>query len=263
MPIYRLSQDLVFPPPHLAEDGLLAVGGDLRPERILLAYRHGIFPWYSAGEPILWWSPDPRMVFLPSEFHVSRRLGRILRSGRFHVTLDTAFEQVIKACATVPRTGQDGTWITPEMMEAYTELHRLGYAHSAECWRDGELAGGIYGIALGVCFFGESMFSRQSNASKVVLATLAEQFKRWGVGLIDCQVPNDHLRSLGAREIPRPAFLKLLAQGLRPETRCGPWCLDDDLRHKSVRPDQYRWLSSRSESEGGGAPAGEDTGPPA
>jgi len=226
MPIFRLTDALAFPPPHLAEEGLLAVGGDLRPERLLLAYRSGIFPWYSEGEPILWWSPDPRMILLPAELHLSRRFRRKLRQAPFRLTLDTAFAQVIQACATVPRKHQDGTWITPAMESAYTQLHHAGYAHSVECWRDENLVGGLYGISLGACFFGESMFSREPDASKIALAALVAQCRRWGIGLIDCQVANPHLGRLGAREVPREVFLKLLAQGLRAQSRRGPWSFD-------------------------------------
>lgn len=236
MPVFRLTEELVFPPPHLAEDGLLAIGGDLRQERLLLAYRSGIFPWYSEGEPILWWSPDPRIILLPDEFHAARRLQRVIKQGVFRVTLDTAFEEVIRSCATAPRKGQPGTWITRAMQKAYCALHHAGYAHSIECWQNDELAGGLYGVSLGACFFGESMFSRIPNASKVALATAVAQFKRWGIGLIDCQVSNEHLSRLGAREIPRSRFLKLLEHALRAGTRRGLWRLDRQEETSS----QYR-----------------------
>ncbi|MCX5770593.1 MAG: leucyl/phenylalanyl-tRNA--protein transferase [Candidatus Hydrogenedentes bacterium] len=222
MPVFRLSQEIVFPPPDLAvREGLLAVGGDLSPARLLLAYRSGIFPWYDEGEPILWWSPDPRMVLLPAQFHVSRRLARTLRA--FNVTWDTAFWEVIEACARAPRPGQDGTWIMPEMIEAYTRLHDLGYAHSVECRQDGRLVGGLYGVSLGRCFFGESMFHEVSDASKAALAALVQRAIEWGFGLIDCQVPNPHLVNLGAREIPRSKFLKLLEQCMDVPDRVGRW----------------------------------------
>jgi leucyl/phenylalanyl-tRNA--protein transferase len=223
MPIFRITDDLVFPDPRLADDGLLAVGGDLSHERLLLAYRHGIFPWYSAGEPILWWSPDPRMILLPKELHVSQRLRRTIRQGVFRVTLDTAFPEVIHACARVPRKHEKGTWITAAMTHAYIGLHHEGYAHSVECWRGNSLVGGLYGLSLGACFFGESMFSRESNASKVAIATLAAQLEQWGIDLIDCQVANPHLFRLGGREIPRDAYLVLLRQALRTPTRRGAW----------------------------------------
>ncbi len=204
-----------FPDPDRALDepnGLLAAGGDLSPERLLHAYRLGVFPWYSAGQPILWWSPDPRAVLFPERMRVSRSLRKTLRQGRFRVTRDTAFREVMDACA-APRPGSDGTWITPEMLAAYTRLHSLGWAHSVECWRDGRLAGGLYGVAMGRVFFGESMFSRESDASKVALAHLAGQ----GYRLIDCQVESEHLARLGAEPIPRRTFRALLDELTEPE----------------------------------------------
>lgn len=230
MPIYRLTDALIFPSPQLAEDGLLAVGGDLRRERLLTAYGNGIFPWYSEGEPILWWSPDPRMVLFPEEMHVSRSLRRLLRRGRYTLSFDRAFDRIIQACAQIPRRGQDGTWITREMKAAYRDLHQAGYAHSIECWQEGELAGGLYGVSLGACFFGESMFSRISGASKASLAVLAAQCHQWQFDMIDCQVPHPHLARLGAREIPRTAFLERLRHAVKQETRLGPWQLEIDPR---------------------------------
>lgn len=227
MPIYRLNERLVFPPPELSQEGLLAVGGDLRIERLLLAYRMGIFPWYSEGEPILWWSPDPRMILFPEQFHISRSLRRVLKKGMFRVTLDTAFEDVIAGCAAASRPGREATWITPEMARAYTALYEEGYAHSVECWEGDALAGGVYGVSLGACFFGESMFTRVSNASKVALAMLTQQLIRWNFMLIDCQVANAHLERLGAREVPRSAFLALLRKALQAETRRGRWRWED------------------------------------
>ncbi len=227
MPIFRLTEDLIFPPVHLAEDGLLAVGGDLSVPRLLLAYRSGIFPWYNARDPILWWSPDPRMVLTPGTLHVSRRLGRTLRRGVFRVTMDEAFAEVIHACKTAPRPGQDGTWITREMESAYIGLHDAGFAHSVEAWLGGELAGGLYGVSLGAAFFGESMFSRETDASKVALASAMAQLARWGIGLVDCQVANAHLSRLGAREVPRERFLHMLRQALRARTRRGKWSMED------------------------------------
>ncbi len=203
-----------FPDPQTAEtdpDGLLAVGGDLSPARLINAYRRGIFPWYSAGQPILWWSPDPRMVLFPERLHVSRSLRRTLRRGEYQITFDRDFGAVIRACAEVPRPGQEGTWITPEMMEAYETLHRLGLAHSVEAWYRGELAGGLYGVALGRIFFGESMFSTRSDASKVAFVHLVRSLQAAGSPLIDCQVHTDHLASLGAAPLPRARFLELLA----------------------------------------------------
>ena len=223
MPVYRLTHELVFPPVYQAEQGLVAVGGDLRQERLLLAYRSGIFPWYSKGEPLLWWSPDPRMVLFPEEFHCARSLQRVIKKGAFEVTLDRAFPEVIRACGAIPRTGQDGTWITPEMEAAYIGLHESGHAHSIECWANGTLAGGLYGVASGGAFFGESMFSREKNASKVAAHALVRAALAWGIPLIDCQVANPHLRSLGAREVPRRIFCQLLRAGLRATLREGAW----------------------------------------
>ncbi len=226
MPVFQLSDSLVFPPPELARpDGLLAVGGDLSPERLLLAYRLGIFPWYTPGEPILWWAPDPRCVLFPDDFHCSRRLRRTLRSGRFTVTFDQAFERVISECARV-RLEQGGeTWIGEAMIEAYCRMHGLGHAHSVECWQGGTLAGGLYGVCLGRMFFGESMFSRTRDASKVALAHLVEFGKRHGWLAIDCQVPSNHLHRLGARDIPGSAFRDLLATALAHPASPppGPW----------------------------------------
>jgi len=204
---------LEFPPVHTALDepnGLLAAGGDLRPERILAAYHHGIFPWFNDDEPILWWSPEPRCVLIPSELHISRSLRKVLRKADYRVSFDTAFERVIEACA-APRSYSDSTWISPTMRRAYIELHRLGHGHSVEVWMEGELAGGLYGLAIGGVFFGESMFSRRTNASKIAFAHLVEHLKIWGYALIDCQVYNEHLASLGAREIPRADFIKQLS----------------------------------------------------
>ncbi len=205
------------------EDGLLALGGDLCLERLLLAYRMGIFPWYSHGEPILWWSPDPRLVLYPDALHVSRSLTKILKQGRFVVTLDRDFPQVIAACAGTPRENQPGTWITKDMMDAYCRLHEAGFAHSVEVWNRNALAGGLYGVSLGKCFFGESMFARQDNASKVGLVTLVHLLQTWSFHLIDCQVTTRHLVRLGAREISRKQFLTELKQALKSPTRKGKW----------------------------------------
>jgi leucyl/phenylalanyl-tRNA---protein transferase len=215
MSIALLSDKIFFPSPKLAEeDGLLAVGGDLSQERLLKAYSMGIFPWYSEDSPILWWSPDPRLVLFPAELKVSRSLRQFVKKGIFSVTVNTAFEQVIQCCADSSRKGQSGTWITEEMMHAYTQLHRSGYAHSVEAWHDGELVGGLYGIILGRMFFGESMFAKMSNASKVAFVTFVEDLQQRHFKLIDCQVRTEHLVSLGAREIPRTDFLKRLKQAL-------------------------------------------------
>lgn len=224
MSVFLLDERLLFPPVHLADEGgLLAVGGDLSEERLLLAYRSGIFPWYSDDEPLLWWSPDPRLILLPDELHVSRRLARVVKQGLFNVTMDTAFEQVMRACAETPRPGQDGTWITEEMVAAYCALHASGYAHSVECWRDDELAGGLYGISIGSAFFGESMFSHVSDASKTALVALVEHVRSWPEVFIDCQVTTEHLSRMGAREIPRREFMRLLKRSLKAETRRGKW----------------------------------------
>ncbi len=226
--IFRLDRRIVFPRPELAEkSGLLAVGGDLRPERLLLAYATGIFPWYGEGSPILWHSPDPRMVLLAPEIQVGRSLTKTLRRGPYEVRLDTAFRAVIEGCAAVPRPDQDGTWITFDMMDAYTELHRRGVAHSAEAWRGGELAGGLYGVSLGGAFFGESMFARGPDASKVAFVTLVRQLARWGIDLVDCQVHTDHLARFGAAEWPRARFLATLQDALKKPTRIGPWRLEE------------------------------------
>lgn len=219
----------VFPPVEraLAEpNGLLAAGGDLSPERILAAYRQGIFPWFSAGEPILWWSPDPRMVLFPAEIKISRSLAKVLRNKAYEVRLDTAFAQVMAACAGTPREGQNGTWITTEMQAAYGRLHELGYAHSVETWMDGKLAGGLYGMALGKAFYGESMFSWRTDASKIALAHLCAHLQRQGFGIIDCQMETAHLASLGARPIPRSDFVALLRRFVAADFPPGRWPAD-------------------------------------
>jgi leucyl/phenylalanyl-tRNA---protein transferase len=224
--IFRLDQRLRFPPPELAEQsGLLAVGGDLRPERLVLAYGMGIFPWYSDETPILWHSPDPRMVLRARELQVGRSLSKTMRRDLYAVRLDTAFRAVVEACAAVPRPGEGGTWITAKMIDAYEELHRRGVAHSAEAWKDGELAGGLYGVSLGGAFFGESMFARAPDASKVAFVTLVRHLSAWGIDLVDCQVRTDHLARFGASEWPRPRFLAALEEALKKPTRLGPWRL--------------------------------------
>jgi leucyl/phenylalanyl-tRNA--protein transferase len=203
-----------FPPVEMAlrePNGLLAAGADLTPERVVAAYARGIFPWYAEGEPVLWWSPDPREVLIPDQFHCSRSLRRRLRSGCFHVTEDTAFDQVIDACAAA-RAASSGTWITPQMRSAYIELYRLGLAHSVEVWAGEALVGGLYGVRTGRVFSGESMFSRQDDASKAALAWLAGACPARGIALIDCQVPSAHLRSLGSRALPRAQFVEFLAR---------------------------------------------------
>ena len=229
-----LGADDPFPPLAHAltePNGLLAAGADLSVERLIAAYRRGIFPWYSAGEPILWWSPDPRMVLIPGEFVLHRSLRKRLRRRDYEVRADTAFGAVMRGCA-APRPGHSGTWITDEMIAAYTALSRRSIAHSVETWIAGELAGGLYGVALGRMFFGESMFTRRADASKIALAHLVRQLVRWGFGMIDCQMATEHLASFGARTLPRARFVARLTElvecdpvGVKP----GPWRLDDDL----------------------------------
>jgi len=210
MPLFALDESLYFPPVHLAEpDGLLAMGGDLSVERLLLAYRSGIFPWYSEP-PILWWCPNPRFVLFPSEFKVKKSLKPLLNRNAFDFTINRAFEKVIEHCKTVPRPGQDGTWIREEVVRVYTQLHQLGYAHSAEVWKDGQLVGGLYGVRLGKVFFGESMFSLVSNASKYAFTKYVQQLVAEDVQLIDCQVYTEYLESFGARMIDGQEFQALL-----------------------------------------------------
>jgi len=213
MPVFQLTDDILFPAPELAEpDGLLAIGGDLSPARLLTAYRQGIFPWYSVGEPILWWSPSPRLVLFPEQFHLPRRLGRTIRKQVFQVTGDTAFADVIASCASLRKESGEGTWITEEMKNAYIHLHDLGFAHSVECWFKGELAGGLYGVCLDRVFFGESMFSRKTDASKVALATLVNHAEDIGIRAIDCQMTTAHLLRFGARELEGGDFQEMLEQ---------------------------------------------------
>ena len=232
MTIPWLDPDDPFPPVDEALDepnGLLAAGADLSPARLLDAYARGIFPWFNEGDPVLWWSPDPRMVLFVKELRVSRSLRRVVKSGLFTVTADRAFEQVMGGCAG-PRADQDGTWITGAMTAAYVELARMGHAHSIEVWQGDELAGGLYGVALGHMFYGESMFSRVSNASKVALVHLVRQLDRWGFELIDCQMSTTHLASLGARDIPRAEFLLEVQRLTRQPGVPAPWRLDADLQ---------------------------------
>ncbi|MBN2345600.1 MAG: leucyl/phenylalanyl-tRNA--protein transferase [Candidatus Aminicenantes bacterium] len=223
MPILWLGETRDFPPAERARrDGLLAVGGGLEPRRLLRAYGRGIFPWYEEGQPILWWSPAPRFVLFPAEFHAGSTLKKVLRRGDFRFRFDHAFGAVVECCAR-PRPGQPGTWITPDMRAAYLRLHRLGYAHSLEAWIGGDLAGGVYGVVLGNCFFAESMFHCANNASKAALAVLAATLHRMEFVLIDCQVPTPHLAAWGARSIPRRRYLELVRQGLRFRTLRGSW----------------------------------------
>jgi leucyl/phenylalanyl-tRNA--protein transferase len=224
MPVFQLSDKIEFPPPYLASKaGLLAVGGDLSAERLLLAYSMGIFPWYSDGEPILWWSPDPRLVLYPEEIRISKTLKKIIKKDKFHLTIDTAFDQVINACAQIRIEKNEGTWIVQEMIDAYCRLHAAGFAHSVEAWYQGELAGGIYGVSLGKCFFGESMFSSISNASNITLVKLVEYLKELSFDMLDCQITTEHLIRFGAREVRRDVFLKQLSKSLEATTRQGRW----------------------------------------
>jgi len=224
MPVFRLPSEIAFPRPELAErSGLVAVGGDLSQERLLAAYRSGIFPWYSEGEPILWFSPDPRFVLYPGELRLSKSLRRALNSGKYEIRADTRLRAVIEACADAPRPGQKGTWITRDMIEAYVRLGESGYAHSFEAYRAGELAGGLYGLSLGKAFFGESMFHWRPDASKVALAALCAFCERRGFAFVDAQAPTPHLAKMGARAIPRAQFLQELGRALRGETQRGLW----------------------------------------
>lgn len=220
-----LQGDAPFPDIETAladPNGLLAAGDDLSAERLLAAYRRGIFPWFSAGQPVLWWSPDPRMVLFPAELKVSRSLAKVLRNSAYEIRFDTAFQDVMRACA-APRPGQNGTWITDDMVNAYARLHSLGYAHSVETWVEGELAGGLYGIAIGGMFYGESMFMRRRDASKIALVQLVRQLATRGFGMIDCQMRTGHLASLGGREIPRTEFSQRLAELINYALPNGNW----------------------------------------
>lgn len=226
-----LAADTPFPPLETAlrePDGLLAAGADLSPQRLLDAYQQGIFPWFNQGDPVLWWSPDPRMVLFPAELKVSRSLRKTLRAGRYQIRSDSAFRAVMQECAAA-RGAQVGTWITGGIVAAYTRLHELGRAHSVETWIDGELAGGLYGVALGRMFYGESMFSREADASKIAFVHLVRQLQRWGFGMIDCQMKTAHLASLGAREIPRGEFAQRLTELTRLPDLNGLWHFDHDL----------------------------------
>lgn len=220
--IFKLGKENIFPPVHLAEEnGILAVGGDLSPERLLEAYRCGIFPWFSEGDPYIWWSPNPRFVLYPKELAVSKSMRKVLRREIFHITYDLCFNDVIQGCKIAKRR-DPGTWITDEMMAAYIKLHDQGYAHSIEAWKDGVLAGGLYGVSLGRCFFGESMFSNCSNSSKAAFISLVRKLGELRF-IIDCQVYTDHLHSLGARMIPRSRFIQILDKALLSETLIGNW----------------------------------------
>ena len=223
MSVYWLNKHIIFPPVDEADhDGLLAIGGDLTPRRLIAAYAQGIFPWYNE-DPILWFSPNPRCILLPDDVHISKSLTRTLKKQQYEIRFDTSFDAVIRACGEAPRPGQDGTWITEEMLDAYGELFRLGYAHSIEAWEDDQLVGGLYGVSLGAAFFGESMFAIRPDASKVAFATLVAQLRRWHFRFIDCQVHTPHLERFGAKMWPRQEFLSALHLAIREPTRRGPW----------------------------------------
>ncbi len=224
MPVFQLPEEPIFPDSDMAEeDGLLAVGGDLLPERLLMAYSQGIFPWYSEGQPILWWSPNPRMILFPKDFKRHKNLRKTVLADKFQIRFDSNFSEVISNCSAISRKEQPGTWITKEMKDAYTRLHELGYAHSIETYFDNKLVGGLYGISLGGIFFGESMFHLQTDASKVALWYLVERALEWNFDFIDVQQDTEHLRSLGAVTIDRKKFLLLLNESLKKETRKGNW----------------------------------------
>lgn len=224
MPVYQLPDEIAFPHPSLAEDeGLLAVGGDLSPERLLTAYANGIFPWYSEGDPIMWWSPDPRLVMYPQSFKVSKSLRQRMNSGQYRISMDTSFPEVIRACASIFRKDEEGTWIVPEMEEAYIALHRLGFAHSVEVWDEEELCGGLYGVSIGAVFFGESMFHKQRDASKIAFYHLCQFCIENGLSLIDAQVQTEHLMRLGACQISREQFLSELDEAVEKPSIRGPW----------------------------------------
>ncbi len=231
MPVFRLTEEIIFPPPELAErDGLLAVGGDLSVERLLLAYSMGIFPWYSDDSPILWWSPDPRLVLLPEDLMVSRSLRQTIKKEIYRTTFDNAFERVIRSCAEFPRKDRAGTWITEDMIRAYCRLYDKGFAHSVESWEGDELAGGLYGVALGGVFFGESMFARRSDASKVAFVKLVQKLSQWKFRIIDCQITTRHLISFGAKEVPRSEFLKTMRKALKQHTPQVSWSKFNDSK---------------------------------
>ena len=228
LPVYRIPQKHIFPHPDLAEaGGLLGVGGDLDPERVLLSYTLGIVPWYSEGQPILWFSPDPRFVLHPRDLHIHRSLRKRLNRQDYRITLDTAFEQVIESCQQTSRQGQAGTWITEDMRSCYIQLHEMGHAHSVEAWLGDELVGGLYGVGIGTLFSGESMFAHESDASKFAFVWLVRQLQTWGFQLIDCQVFTEHLERFGAINIPRSRYLAQLEELIREPNRPGPWSFDN------------------------------------
>ncbi|MCP4715931.1 MAG: leucyl/phenylalanyl-tRNA--protein transferase [Deltaproteobacteria bacterium] len=233
MPVYQIPKEIIFPRPDLAEpSGLLAVGGDLSVERLLTAYSLGVFPWYSGDDPILWWSPDPRLMLEPGNLKISRSLQRVLNKKVFSITFDRDFEAVIRSCALTKRKQEDGTWIVDEMISAYIRLHETGFAHSMECWYEDELAGGLYGVSIGSAFFGESMFTERTDASKVALVHLVAALTTWKFDLIDCQVPSDHLLRMGAQEMERTEFLQRLKKAISRPTRRGQWKMPENIDEK-------------------------------
>lgn len=264
MPVFLLTDELVFPDPRLAEpDGLLALGGDLRPERLLLAYGCGIFPWYSEGQPLLWWSPAPRAVLTPAKLHVPRSLAKAIRRRPYRLTIDRAFAEVLAGCAATPRPGQDGTWLTAALGAAFVELHRLGLAHSVEAWDGARLVGGLYGLALGGVFCGESMFAVADDASKIAFAALVEQLRRWDFAFVDCQVESDHLRRFGAAAVSREEFLERLAAAITRPWRVGPWAFDPDLAGRPAADSGAEPLAVPEDMCEGTATGGADAAAPA
>ena len=253
MPVYRIPEKHIFPHPELSEvGGLLGVGGDLDPARVLLGYTMGIFPWYSEGQPILWFSPDPRFVLHPRDLKIQRSLRKRIRRGDYRVTMDTAFEQVITACQKVPRPGQSGTWITGEMRESYLTLHQQGHAHSIETWEGDELVGGLYGVGVGSLFSGESMFAHRSDASKVALVWMVEQLRDWNFKLVDCQVFTEHLERFGAINVPRGRYLAQLEGLVKEPGLRGPWSFDEGfhpLDEFRLNPDLTEELPHESSTE--------------
>jgi len=224
MPIFRLDNELVFPDPSYAEEeGILAIGGDLSVDRLILAYANGIFPWPRKGAPLLWWSPDPRMVLYPDDLIISHSLKQLIKSNKYSITYDKDFGSVIKHCAIIPRMGQDGTWITRDMIKAYLKLYREGFAHSVETWYEGELVGGLYGVSLGKVFFGESMFFKMRDASKFAFYHLVQLLKEWNFELIDAQQETDHMKSMGAKSVPRDVFMQQLENAVSQPTYKGNW----------------------------------------
>jgi len=225
LPIYLLNEKISFPPVDGAEDGIVAVGGDLSPERLLLAYRLGIFPWFNEDDPIIWHSPEDRFILLLDDLHISKSMRRVLNANKFKLTFDTDFAFVIQKCAQVKRKDEDGTWITKEMIDAYLELHYLGFAHSVEVWQEDKIVGGLYGVSLGKCFFAESMFHTATNASKFAIIKLVELLKHKNFHFIDAQVYTEHVETLGAKEKPRDKFMQLLQEGLKSESWIGKWTI--------------------------------------